>query len=248
MYHLSRPLTPKTRFIIVLIQEISLQSEPFSKYGMGNLAKRKFYDISVSLGHESIGFPGDPPYRRTTVQALEHGADCNLSEITMSAHAGTHMDAPYHFFKNGKTIDQFPVEDFVLSARVVPIESPVAIEPEELESVDVRPGEAILFKTRNSTEGRIESGVFQQDFVYLSEKGAEWCVRQGVGLVGIDYLSIEKFGSRNFTVHRKILGNDTLILEGINLKSVPLGKYTLFCFPLKIGGGDGAPVRAVLMD
>ena len=212
------------------------------------MAHGKFYDISVSLGKESIVFPGDTPYGRTMVQNLVDGDDCNLSGITMSAHAGTHVDAPYHFFKNGKTIDRFPVEKFILSARVVSIRNRVAIEPAELENVDVRPGEAILFKTRNSTEGLIENGVFHEDFVYLSAEGADWCVHNGVGLVGIDYLSIEKFDSKNFPVHRKILGNDIPILEGINLKRVPEGRYTLYCFPLKISGGDGAPVRAVLMS
>ncbi len=212
------------------------------------MAHGKLYDISVSLGKESIVFPGDTPYGRTMVQTLVDGDDCNLSGITMSAHAGTHVDVPYHFFKDGKTIDRFPVEKFILSARVVSIQNSVVIEPAELENVDAQSGEAILFKTRNSTEGLIENGVFQEDFVYLSAKGADWCVHNGVGLVGIDYLSIEKFDSKNFPVHRKILGNDIPILEGVNLKSVPEGRYTLYCFPLKISGGDGAPVRAVLMD
>ena len=189
------------------------------------MAHGKLYDISVSLGDESIDFPGDTPYERTMVQTLEDGGDCNLSEITMSAHAGTHMDAPYHFFNDGKTIDRFPVEKFILSAWVVPIRNDVAIAPAELKNVNVQPGEAILFKTRNSTNGLIESGVFHE---------------------GIDYISIEKFSSKVFTVHRRILGSGIPVLEGINLKSVPPGRYTLYCFPLKIGGGDGAPVRAVL--
>lgn len=211
------------------------------------MAYKTLYDISVSLGGESIDYPGDTPYERTQVQNLEDGDDCNLSGINMSAHAGTHLDAPYHFFKNGKTIDEFPVEKFILSARVVPIQNREAIEPSELQNVDILPGEAVLFKTRNSTEGRIENGVFQENFVSLSAKGADWCVHNGIGLVGIDYISIERFGSKNFTIHRKILGNDIPILEGINLKNVPEGKYALYCFPLKIRGGDGAPVRAVLM-
>ena len=121
------------------------------------------------------------------------------------------------------------------------------LSPGSLEDVNVLPGEAILFKTSNSTEGRIENGVFDEDFVYLSEKGADWCLQKGVGLVGIDYITIEKYGSKGSPVHRKILGRGIPILEGVNLKSVPAGKYTLYCFPLKIGGGEGAPVRAVLM-
>jgi len=158
------------------------------------------------------------------------------------------MDAPSHFFSDGKTIDRFPVEKFVLSAFVVHVQNRVSIEPEELEDVNVLPGEAILFQTSNSTEGRIKKGVFEEDFVYLSEKGANWCLQKGAGLVGIDYITIEKYGSKGFPVHRKILGRGIPILEGVNLKSVPAGKYTLYCFPLKIGGGEGAPVRAVLMD
>ena len=208
----------------------------------------KLYDISVSLGDESIDFPGDTPYQRKMVQTLEDGDECNLSEITMSAHAGTHMDAPSHFFSEGKTIDRFPVEKFILSAVVVHVQNRGSIEPEALEDVTVLPGDAILFKTGNSTEGRIENGVFEEDFVYLSEKGADWCLQKRVGLVGIDYISIEKYGSKASPVHRKILGRGIPILEGINLKSVPAGKYTLYCFPLKIGGGEGAPVRAILMD
>ena len=97
----------------------------------------RLYDISVSLGDESIDFPGDTPYRRKMVQTLEDGGECNLSEITMSAHAGTHMDAPSHFFSDGKTIDWFPVEKFVLSALVVLIQNRVSIEPGDLENVNV---------------------------------------------------------------------------------------------------------------
>jgi len=170
------------------------------------LAYRKFYDISVSLGGESIDFPGDTPYHRKMVQSLENGDACNLSEIAMSAHAGTHMDAPYHFLSDGQTIDRYPVEKCVLSALVVDVQNGVSIGPDELEGVDVQSGEAILFKTRNSTEGLVVKGVFEENFVYLSERGAEWCLKKGVGLVGIDYISIEKFGSAGSPVHRRILG------------------------------------------
>ena len=211
------------------------------------MTHKKCYDISVLLGSESIDYPGDTPYQRKMVQTLQDGDDCNLSELTMSAHAGTHLDAPLHFFSDGKTIDQYPVEKFILSAHVVPIVDGASIEPRELESIHILPGEGILFKTENSITGRIENGVFQKDFVYLSPEGADWCVRKKVGLVGIDYISVEQYGSRTSPVHRKILGNGILILEGINLTGVPVGKYTLYCLPLKIRGGEGAPVRAVLM-
>lgn len=202
----------------------------------------------MSLGCESIDYPGDTPYQRKIVQTLENGDSCNLSEITMSAHAGTHVDAPKHFFEEGKTIDQFPVEKFLFNAVVVHVQNSVSVEPADLEGMTVKSGEAILFKTRNSTEGLIEQGVFEENFVYLAEKSADWCLQKEVGLVGIDYISIEKYGCSRFPVHRKLLKKGIPILEGINLKSVPAGVYTLYCFPLKIREGEGAPVRAVLMD
>ncbi|MCG6881125.1 MAG: cyclase family protein [Deltaproteobacteria bacterium] len=212
------------------------------------MGRRKFYDISVSLGGESIDYPGDTPYQRKMVQTFENGDLCNLSEITMSAHAGTHVDAPKHFFEEGKTIDALPVEKFLLKAVVVHVQNSVSVEPADLEKVTVQSGEAILFKTRNSTEGLIEQGVFEEGFVYLTRKSADWCLQKGVGLVGIDYISIEKYGCGSSPVHRKLLKKGIPILEGINLKSVPAGVYTLYCFPLKIRDGEGAPVRAVLMD
>jgi arylformamidase len=211
------------------------------------LAPPDFYDISVSLGGESIDFPGDTPYRRKMVQTLASGDECNLSEITMSAHAGTHLDAPYHFVSGGKTIDQYPVERCVFKALVVHVQNRVSIEPDALEGLDIQSGEAIIFKTCNSTKGLVTKGVFEEKFVYLSEKGAEWCLRKKVGLVGIDYITIEQHGSRGSPVHQRILGEGIPILEGANLRDVPEGRYTLYAFPLKIQGGEGAPVRAVLV-
>ncbi len=212
------------------------------------MAFPKLYDISVSLGGESIDYPGDPPYERKMVLRLDKGDACDLSKLTMSAHAGTHLDAPRHFVKDGKTIDCLPVEKFILTAHVIHVQDRISIEPAELERVDIRSGEAVLFKTRNSTEGLIDAGVFDEKYVYLSEKGAQWCLQKGAGLVGIDYISIEKYGSSESVVHRKILEKGIPILEGINLKEVPAGCYTLYSFPVKIKGGEGAPVRAVLMD
>ena len=207
---------------------------------------QKFIDISVLLGEESIDYPGDTPYQRKTVQSLLSGDDCNLSELTMSAHAGTHLDAPFHFVSNGKTIDQIPIERFICSAHVVEAKDETAVYTHKLNIPNIQKGDAILFKTQNSTSGRCANGIFDENFIYLSEEAARWCVKKKVGLVGLDYISVEAYSSKTSTVHRKLLENNILILEGLNLAKVPEGHYTLLCFPLKIKGGDGSPVRAVL--
>ncbi len=205
------------------------------------------YDISVLLGTESIDYPGDTPYSRDLMLTIEDSGISNVSKLVMSAHSGTHLDAPLHFIPNAKSIDEYSVQQFILTAQVVNIEDREAIRPSELENLDIKQGDALLFKTDNSISGRCRSGVFSESFVYLSPEAADFCVEKKVSLVGIDYATIERYGDEAFPVHHKILGSNILILEGINLKGVPTGRYTLFCLPLKIKGGEAAPVRAILV-
>ena len=205
------------------------------------------YDISVSLGDESIDWPGNPPYSRELISKIEDGAYCNLSKLVMPTHVGTHIDTPAHYIARGKDLDEYPIEKWILPAQVVSIKDKKVILPAELENLDIKPGEALLFKTENSISAHSTGGVFWENFVYLSPEAADFCVEEKVGLVGIDYVSVDEYDNKAFPVHHKLLGNEILILEGINLKDVPPGKYTLFCLPLKIKGAEGAPARAVLI-
>ena len=107
-------------------------------------------------------------------------------------------------------------------------------------------GDALLFKTDNSLSGRCRTGTFSERFVYLSPGAAQFCVDRKLGLIGVDYITIERYGDEAFPAHRTILGKDILVLEGIDLGNVPPGRYTLFCFPLKIKDGEASPVRAIL--
>jgi arylformamidase len=205
------------------------------------------YDISVVLGEESIDYPGDTPYSRELIGTIKDTGICDLSKLTMSAHSGTHVDSPAHFIPGGKTVDQYSVTDFILPAQVVKIEDKEAIRPRELENLQIERGDALLFKTENSRQGRSRSGVFSEEFVHLSLEAADLCVEKEVGLVGIDYITIERYGDNAFPVHRKLLGNNLVVLEGIDLSEVPPGRYTLICLPLKIKGCESSPVRAILL-
>ena len=204
------------------------------------------YDISVSLGAEAIDWPGLLPYSRELILRIENGDAANLSKLVMTAHAGTHLDTPAHFIPNGKNLDGYSAKDFVLPAQVVIIEDKQIIRSSELQNLDIEPGDALLFKTYNSTSGQCANGVFTENFVEMSLEAADFCVGKKVSLLGIDYNSIEK-DVKSHPVHNKILGNGILILESINLKEVPPGRYTLFCPPLKIKGAEGSPARAILM-
>lgn len=211
---------------------------------------KTIYDISILLGVEQIDLPipGVPPFSREMILTMEGGGPAELSKLVITCHSGTHIDAPSHFIPEGKSIDEYPVEEFILPAQVVNIEDKEVIRPSELEKIDIRQGDALLFKTDNSRSGRCKAGVLCGDYVYLSPEAADYCIAKKVRLVGFDYLAPERPGEsiEAAPIHRKLLGNGILILESINLESVPLGRYTLFCLPLKIKGGEGSPVRAIL--
>lgn len=205
------------------------------------------YDISVWLGAESIDYPGTIPFSREPIETAKDSAINENSKLVMSAHSGTHLDFPAHFIPGGKHIDDYPAQRFILPAQVVGIKDKEAVRPSELKDLDIKPGDALLFKTDNSIGGRCVSGVFCESFVYMLPEAADFCVDKKVSLIGIDYGSPDRYGDEDFPVHRKLLGNGILILEGINLKEVPPGRYTLFCPPLKIKGAEGSPARAILI-
>ena len=211
------------------------------------LPYKDIYDISVFLGTEAVDTPGSPQYSRDEiVYRVGDREICNIAKLMMSSHSGTHIDTPAHFIPDGKNLDEYPLEQWILPAQVVNIEDREAVRPIELNNLDIAPGEALLFRTYNSTSGKVVSGVYSEDFIYVSPEAADFCVERRVSLVGIDYGTIEKHGDLDYPTHHKLLGNEILILEGINLKEVPPGKYTLFCPPLRIKGAEGAPARAML--
>ncbi len=154
--------------------------------------KLTFLTISYQLNYFDI------PYSRKLIESIKDGRDYDLSFLALSTHSGTHIDAPAHFFANGKTVDQYNVDDFILPARVIDIDTPKAVTPEAIETVSFHPGEALLFKTENSTSGRCCSGIFSEHFIYMSPEAAEICVARGAALVGIDYITIEPYDSNAF--------------------------------------------------
>ena len=205
----------------------------------------RIHDITRTLGSETPPYPGDATFER--VQAAWVPRDgYNISRLSMSSHSGTHVDAPRHFFDEGKSLDRFPIERFCLDALVAEVEASPVIEARDLEGIDVRPGEALILKTPN---GRLPVDEFREDFVYLSAGAAEWVVERGVALLGIDYYSVDAFTDDAQTAHHILLaGDDMLIVENLDLREAAPGRYRLICLPLKMDGADGAPCRAVLIE
>jgi len=202
-------------------------------------------DISVPLRDEMVHWPGDPPVSIKRVKDITKGDTTNLSVISMGAHSGTHVDAPIHFVKQGQGIDNIPIDTLVGRARVIEIRDPESIKPEELLQYNIRRGERILFKTRNSSHVW-KKDEFVEDFVFISDAAADFLLDRGVRLVGVDYLSVGSFKHGGSYVHKTLLSKGVWTIEGLNLSNVTPGKYDLICLPLRIAGGDGAPARAIL--
>jgi arylformamidase len=204
------------------------------------------YDISVPIRSTMPVYEGDPGIEIKPWSALAQGDSSNVSFLHFGAHTGTHVDAPAHFIAGARKIDALSLEALIGPARVIRVPDEVMkIDLEFLAGCDLDRVERVLFHTRNS--GFWSEG-FRKDFTHLSPEAAEKLIDLGVKLVGIDYLSIEKFHSGHHRTHLTLLSKNVIIVEGLNLSDVAAGDYELICLPLKIGegAGDGSPARAVL--
>ncbi|MDP3879044.1 MAG: cyclase family protein [Dehalococcoidales bacterium] len=212
---------------------------------MKNKTKSSWIDISVSLRDGMVHWPGDPAVNISRVKDMARGDTANLSAISMGAHSGTHVDAPFHFINGGKGVDELPLETLVGRARVIEIRDAESIRPDELEEHSIRRGERILFKTRNSSHVW-QRKEFVEDFVFISDDAAKRLVERGVRAVGVDYLSVGGYKQGGSDVHRILLSGGVWIIEGLDLSAVAPGGYYLTCLPLRLVGADGAPARAIL--
>jgi arylformamidase len=204
----------------------------------------RIYDVTVPLSSEVPTFPGDPPFEMQRVSRIGEGSPYALARLAMGSHSGTHVDAPSHFLGDGATVDELPLEILLGKARVVDLSVSEKVERLDLEALDLSDDLRVLIKTRMS--GQLRHRGFQEDYTYLTPDAAVYLAQIGIKLVGIDYLSIERFGSADYASHRALLGAGVVIVEGLDLSEVEPGEYEMACLPLRIVGADGSPARVVL--
>ena len=207
------------------------------------------YDLSIPLSSAIPTYPGDPEIEIQAWRSLSNGDGANVSVLRFGAHTGTHVDAPAHFIEGAPRVGSLPLNVLIGDAEVIEV-------PSESNSIDLsfvrehctNESTRVLFKTRNSAFWKTSNAHFEKDYAYLELEAAKHLVEQGVRLVGIDYLSIEKFAQEGHPTHLALLSKAVIIVEGLNLSDVPPGKYELICLPLSIssGLGDGAPARVVV--
>jgi arylformamidase len=209
----------------------------------------QIFDVSVRISPQMPVWPGDPPVEIERVASINEGDPVNLTRLSLGAHTGTHVDAPYHFFEQGLKVDQLPLSTFIGSAHVLEVHpGERTITATDLGSLGLPSTvQRLLIKTDNSHlwEGGLLE--FEKDFIHLGHDAAQWIVKRGIKLIGVDYLSVDSFDSGDKLAHHTLLEAGVVIIEGLNLSHVTPGVYQLYCLPLKIADSDGAPARVVLI-
>lgn len=213
---------------------------------------KRIYDISVPISIDMPVWPGDPKVTIRQVSSIQKGDEANVSQIRMSVHTGTHIDAPHHFFEDGKTIDQIPLEKLVGEVLVMDMGTDRCQISEDAlndhpQFAELLIASKVLFKTVNSDLWESSSDAFNKNYVGIDSSGAIFLANLNLELIGVDYLSIAPFIETEYP-HQTLLAKDIVLLEGINLNGVPAGVYNFFCLPLNILGCEGAPARGILVS
>lgn len=234
--------------LLILASIILLLMVPLTN-AQSNGLPSGWIDVSVSIDPATLPvYPGDAPAKFKTLLSYDKGDKLALSGLDMGTHTGTHIDAPAHFVKGGATIDKIGLDQLNGPAIVIECSRDAAIiDAAELNKhPEWRKAKRILFKTRNSYENIWDKKEFDKSFVAFAPDAAKLMADAGVQVVGIDYLSAEKFGAPEPLAHRALLGKGTVIIEGLDLRPAKAGEYELFVLPLKVIGLEGAPGRAIL--
>jgi arylformamidase len=207
----------------------------------------EIYDVSLPISPAMPVWPGDPAVVLEKVSSMDAGAHDNVSRLACGVHTGTHVDAPHHFLNDHRTVESLALDILVGPAQVVQIPADVKVVDAQALDKAALPArtERLLLKTSNSQLWERGDNTFFTGFVAISEDGADWLVRYGIKLVGIDYLSVAPF-HQSIPTHRALLSAGIIIVEGLDLSAIAPGSYSLTCLPLKLVGSDGAPARVIL--
>jgi arylformamidase len=211
------------------------------------------FDVTVPFSAHVPAWPSHPASRVEPLSRIAEGAGSNVSRIEMTSHAGTHVDANWHFVNDGARLLDIPLERWNGPCYVAHFPDEIAqIGVADLEAAGIPAGtERLILRTLNSHMWDGWAGdtpvPFCEDYAGLLPEAARWLVNQGVRLIGTDALSVGSFGPANRETHTTLLGNDVLIIELLDLRGIEAGAYELICLPLKLAIGDGAPARVLLV-
>ena len=244
-------MTSRFSHLVVLAAALACAAEPrqdAASTTAGSIPSTGWIDATATLDPATTPvYAGDAPMKFDFLKDMRKGDGFTLSAYSLGAHSGTHIDAPMHFIRDGAPIDRVPLEPLIGPARIIDIADSVqSINAAELGKHYWKGAERVIFRTRSSLRGWMHSPTFHRDFAYIAPDAAQQLADAGIKLVGVDYISAEQFGAPAPLTHRTLLGKGIPIVEGFQLDSIPAGDYDLIVLPMKVGGHEGAPARAVL--
>jgi arylformamidase len=202
----------------------------------------QYIDITHPHANGLAPWPGDTPFQFRLASRIAEGRAANVGVVTTSLHSGTHMDAPYHYNDHGLKIDELPPELLIGPARVVDARGRDPIGQDVFAGVDARATPRVLVRTNWCDDKR----VFPPRLPLLEEGVPAWLGRQGVKLIGLDLPSVDQVDTKTMPIHHALDRAGIVILENLDLRAAEPGVYELIALPLRIAGGDGSPVRALL--
>lgn len=202
----------------------------------------QWIDITLPLRNTMAVWPGDPPFQFELAVTKEESGCVNIGQVKTGTHIGTHADAPFHFDREGKTIDQIDVNVYIGKALVIDLTNKGEVRREYLENIDFQGIPRVLFKLRKE----IDVEKFPKEVPFIDPEVAPFLKEKGVILVGVDSPSVDPITSETLDAHHSLYQNGIHIIENLWLTKVEAGLYEFIGLPLKIEGGDGAPLRAVL--
>jgi len=200
-------------------------------------------DVTMPLQPGMLLYPGNPPFEWEQYRLLSRGDSSNNSRFSMGSHVGTHVDAPSHYVDGGGTVEGLAAEVLIGPCRVVKMPSMV-IDAASLRRVDLGGSGRVLFGTRSSQD--LSCHQFRTEFAHVTADGADYLLENGVRLVGVDYLSVDRYRSPEHPAHNRLLGAGVIVVEGLDLSRVEDGDFELICCPLLIIGSEAAPARVFL--
>lgn len=203
---------------------------------------KTLYDLTAEISDKTVVYPGDPCFKKESISSLETGQKFGLCHMHLGNHTGTHVDFPAHTVQGGKTSSDFPIQYLTGPGIIIKVPSEEkSITKTFVEKQSIFKNDIVFFKTANSEKPRQEA--FTDKYVYIEPDAAEELLQKGIKIVGVDYISVDRYDDEELTVHNTLLSKEVLIVEGLELRDIPAGRYDIFIAPLKLAAMDGAPAR-----
>jgi arylformamidase len=209
----------------------------------------KLFDISRPLSDDLAEWPGDEPFHFQFTKRIASGDVVNLGKIDMSVHNGTHADGWFHFDAKAKTVERVPLENFFGPAVVVDLTGKFSEKDREIKIVDL---ESAAESLKEAPRLLIKTGIWRDSTVFpnwipvLAQDVPAWLQARGTKLLGVDLPSVDAIDAKAMRNHHALYAGRIAIVESLDLSEIAAGVYNFAALPLKIIGGDGAPVRAIL--